>query len=88
MDYVDLSSDSTIRFCDEDGVITAVFITFKQNTCASGIVYIEGLKQESDLEKWVNRKDLFPYYPIKFRKLEENWYAISSDKDSFSELNW
>lgn len=86
--YVDLSLDSTIRFCDDDGVITAVFITFKQNTRAAAIVYIEGLKQESELGKEVNRKDQFPYYPIKFRKLAENWYAISSDKDFFSELNW
>lgn len=86
--YIDLSVDSSIRFCDDDGVITAVFITFKQNTRASGLLYIDGIKEESELQKWVGRKGQFPYYPIKYRKLEQNWYAISSDKNFFSELNW
>jgi hypothetical protein len=86
--YMDLALDSVIRFCDDDGVITTVFITFTQNTRANGLVYVEGLKNENDLEKLVNRKNLFPYYPIKYRKLDENWYSISSDKDFFGELNW
>ncbi len=85
--YYNLSADSMVRFCDDDKVITVVFVTFKQNTRASGLVYIEGLKDEKDLQKLISRKQQFPYYPIKYRKLAENWYAVSSDKDFFKELN-
>lgn len=86
--FEDLASDSIVRFCDDNGVNTTIFITFRQNTRAAGIAYIEGIKDEKDIEKFVNRKDLFPFYPIKYRKLDENWYAISSDKNFFRELNW
>ncbi|OFY97019.1 MAG: hypothetical protein A3K10_07980 [Bacteroidetes bacterium RIFCSPLOWO2_12_FULL_31_6] len=85
--YYNLASDSMVRFCDDDKVITIVFVTFKQNIKASCIAYIEGLKDEKDIRKWISRKDQFPYYPIKYRKLAENWYAISCDKDFFNELN-
>lgn len=87
-EFANLSIDSSARFCDDDGVITVVFLTFRQNSRGSGIAYIEGMENENEIEKWVNRKDLFPFYPIKYRKLEENWYAISSDKDYFRELNF